>query len=159
MNDNQRSGMSGFWRRAVDYVRDRRQALWTMRELEALDRNEATRILAEAGLARADVREAVSRPFAFEDLMSKGMDSIGIDAHDFAVRKGDWYRSLEHTCAKCQVRGRCRRVIACSQFAERFHEFCPNSEDFDQILAAKSGGSKSSGPTREPGSGHVAYIN
>jgi hypothetical protein len=151
MNDKLLGHVAEVWRLAVDFMRDRREALRTMNEYGSLDRNEASRILAEAGLSAADFREVASRPYAYEDLMSKGMDSIGIDSDEFAVRNGDWFRSLEHNCALCRVRGRCRKVIQHSEFAERFHEFCPNSGDFDQILAADD--------VREPGSDRTAYIN
>jgi hypothetical protein len=70
--------------------------------------------------------------------MQKGMQSIGIDPEDFAARDPAWMRCLEHTCAMCRARGRCHRVMAHSEFAKRYHEFCPNSEEFDDILAARA---------------------
>ncbi|WP_436638342.1 hypothetical protein [Microbaculum sp. FT89] len=151
MNNTLLGNIAGAWRLAVDYVRDKRQAARTMREFNALDPHEASRILAETGMDASDLRDAVSRPFAFEDLMAKGMVSVGIDPDAFAVQDSDWFRDLQRTCAMCRQRGHCRQVIAHSAFAERFHDFCPNSGDFDRILAA---GAIGSAATERP-----AYLN
>ncbi len=159
MNDTLFGNLAGAWRFAVDYLRDRRQALLTMREFETLDGHEASRILAETGMEAADLREAVSRPFAFEDLMSKGMESVGIDPAELAAHDGDWFRHMQRNCAMCRVRGHCRQVLAHREFAARFHEFCPNSADFDRILSAGAGGGSPSRDVDEPDAGRVTYLN
>ncbi len=135
MNGNLLGHVADVWRLAVDFMRDRREAYRTMNEYGSLDRNEATRILAEAGLSASDLREVASRRYACEDLMARGMESIGIDTDAFAARNGDWFRHLEHTCALCRVRGRCHKAMQHSDFAQQFHGFCPNSDDFERILA------------------------
>jgi hypothetical protein len=137
-----------------------------MQEFRALDSNDATRILSDAGLAKADLREIMSRPFAMEDLLSRGMESVGIDPDEFAVRNADWYQNLQRNCALCRLRGRCRRIILRSEFARRYREFCPNNGDFDQILAAMARGSSPSGGIRQrdpeakfpPDSGYLDYV-
>jgi len=135
MNGNLSDNVAGAWRLAVEFLRDKRESWRTIREIDSLDQTEAARVLADAGMGASDFREAVSRPFAFEDLMSEGMASIGIDPKEFAARDADWYRQLQQTCAMCRVRGHCHRVMSHSEFAEGFHEFCPNSAEFDRILA------------------------
>lgn len=159
MNNNLLGNVADVWRLTVDYMRDRREAARAMSEFNSLDRNEASRVLAEAGLGVADFRDVVSRPFAFEDLTSKGMASVGIESREFAVRNGDWFRSIERNCAVCRVRGHCRKVLADSEFADRFHEFCPNSADFDQILADRAGAVPPSGNLSAPDPVHAANIN
>lgn len=144
MNDTVLGTVAGAWRLAVDYLRDRRQAWQTLGEFDRLDPHEAARVLAEAGMTAAEFRQAAARPFAFEDLMAEGMASVGIDPAEVAAEDGEWFRYLQRNCAMCRLRGRCRRLMATSEFAARFHAFCPNSADFDRILAAKARGASPS---------------
>jgi uncharacterized protein YjiS (DUF1127 family) len=159
MNGNLSGSVADIWRMAVDYLQNRRKARQTMREIGALNRFEATRVLADVGLVAADLRNTVSRPFAFEDLLTKGMRSVGIDPRELVAEDGNWFRNLQQNCSACRSRSHCRTVVSHSQFAERFHEFCPNSGDFDQILSAKARGLSPSGNVRQPGSGRPACFN
>lgn len=157
MSDNATGNKAGVWRLAVDFIRDRLQARQTMRDICALDSGEASRVLAEAGLTRADLREVMSRPFPLDDLMSRGMVSVGIDADEFAVHNAEWFQAMQRDCAVCRVRGHCRQSILRSEFAQRFRSFCPNSSEFDEILAAKARAGSSSAAVRRTEPAYLDY--
>lgn len=158
MSDNAIGSTAGVWRLVVEFVRDRLRARRTMRDIHALDSGEASRVLAEAGLTRADLRDVISRPFPLDDLMSRGMVSVGIDADEFAVRNAEWFQAMQRDCALCRVRGRCRQILQRSEFAQHFHSFCPNSSEFDEILAAKARAGSSSATARRAEPAYLDYV-
>jgi hypothetical protein len=158
MSDSLTDRAAGVWRRAVDSIRDRLRARQTMRDINALDSGEASRVLAEAGLTKADLRDVMSRPFPLDDLMSRGMVSVGIDADEFAVRNADWFQAMQRDCALCGSRGRCREIILRSEFAQHFRSFCPNSREFDEILAAKARGGPSSAAVLQAEPAYLDYV-
>jgi hypothetical protein len=141
MNGSLLGGAAQAWRYAADFVRDRKRARQAVNEVRALDTNEAARVLGEVGLSRREFEEAMTRPFASEDLMLKGMDAVGIDADECSVRNPAWFHDMERTCAMCRVRSRCRQIQTRGEFSRRYRDFCPNSRDFAQILSAQALGS------------------
>jgi hypothetical protein len=129
------------WRYAADFVRDRRGTRRTVKEVEALDADHAARLLADAGYTREDFLDAMSRPFASEDLLVRGMESVGLDPARFKAENPEWMRYLQQNCAMCDVRGHCKWVMAYDGFVGEHGKFCPNSEDFRLIQARGQAGS------------------
>lgn len=137
MTGNMLDGAGQVWRLAADFVRDRRRSRRAVAEIQALDSGEAARMLADAGLTRADFGTAMAHPFASEDLLSQAMDSVGIDPDEFAARNPTWLQDLQRSCMMCRVRGRCHQIMSRGEFARRHRDFCPNAADFAQILSAR----------------------
>jgi len=129
------------WRFATDFMKDLRRSRRLTSEIEGLAPDEAARVLGEIGLGVAEFGNVMSLPFASEDLLSEAMISVGIDPDEFYVRNAGWARDLQRTCARCQVRARCRQIMSRGEFARRNKDFCPNSGDLAQILSAARPGS------------------
>jgi hypothetical protein len=137
MNGTLLGEVARIWRLAIDYVNDRQRSRQAAREFARLDPDEAIRILSDAGLTRREFDKAMLLPFASEDLLSRAMESAGIDVAAFRARDPEWFRDLRRTCMTCGVRGRCRRVIERGEFAARCADFCVNSWEF--VLVAETG--------------------
>lgn len=138
MTGTLRDGAVQAWRLAADFFRDRARSRRAMTEIDSLDSSEAARVLSEAGLTRGEFAEAMSHPFASDDLLSQALWSAGIDPDEFGVRNIEWLQDLQRTCMRCGVRGRCRRIMGRSEFARGHKDFCPNSGNFEQILSLQT---------------------
>lgn len=125
------------WRFAIDYFADRRRSIATLREFEALGLDECVPVLKDCGLTRRDFVDAMRRPLASLDLLSPAMQSIGIDPTAFHSREAGFGRDMDRTCMLCRHRCRCRNDIATSDFASRHRDFCPNSENFTEIIRSQ----------------------
>ena len=125
------------WRFAIAYFADRRQSIATLREFEALGLDECVPILKDYGLTRRDFANAMRLPFASQDLLSSAMQSIGIDPTAFHTRQAGFGRDMDRTCMLCDHRRRCRNDIATSDFGSRHRDFCPNSENFAEIIKSQ----------------------
>jgi hypothetical protein len=133
-------GAAQAWRLAVNYLKDKERSRRAMREVDSLGSSEAARVLSEVGLSRGEFAAAMSHPFASDDLLSQALSSVGIDPDEFGVRNIEWLQGLQRSCMRCGVRGRCKRIMARDEFTRRHQDFCPNSGDFEQILARQASG-------------------
>lgn len=125
------------WRFAMAYFTDRRRSIATLREFEALGLDECARILKDCSLTRRDFASAMRLPFAPQDLLSSAMQSIGIDPTAFHTKQAGFGRDMHRTCMLCGHRRRCRNDIATSDFGGRHKDFCPNSENFAEIIKSQ----------------------
>lgn len=125
------------WRFAFAYFADRRRRIAALRELEALGLDECVPLLNELGLTRREFADAMQRPFAFDDLLSSAMQSIGIDPIAFHSQQGAWSRDMHRTCMLCRYHRRCRKELATSEFGHSHQGFCPNSENFTEIIKSQ----------------------
>jgi uncharacterized protein YjiS (DUF1127 family) len=86
MNGTLLGEVARIWRLAIDYVNDRQRSRQAAREFARLDPDKAMRILSDAGLTRREFDKAMLLPFASEDLLSRAMESAGIDVAAFRAR-------------------------------------------------------------------------
>lgn len=111
----------------------RKQAV--LGEIDALDSHERGRILAEAGMTREQLAQSIRLPYASDDLLTRAVASLGIDADVFYARHVLWHRDMEWACAACPARSRCRRDLATGDFARRYRHYCPNSRNLAELAA------------------------
>lgn len=124
-----------FWRSAVAFAADRRHRMVAAREMGALDPNERSRILTEAGLTRSEFGDIMRTPFVSQDLLSRAMLAIGIVPSAFRARHEMWHRDMARVCMACPARSRCRRDLATCDFARRYRHYCPNADSLAEIVA------------------------
>ena len=119
----------------TDFLRNWWRTRRTLREIEALGSEEAARVLTEVGFTPREFERSMVLPFASEDLLLRAMDTFDIDADEFCARNPAWFQGMERTCMRCPDRGACRRVMSRGEFAAWHRGFCPNAEDFAQIVS------------------------
>ena len=78
---------------------------------------------------------SMALPFPPEDLLFRAMDTFDIDLDEFCVRNPAWFQDMERTCMRCAGRGACRRIMSRGEFVGWYRGFCPNAEDFAQIVS------------------------
>lgn len=129
------SAIVELWRSATALGRDWRHRRAALEEIDALDPHERTRILSETGMSRLDLVHALRSPYASDDLLAKGLDSLGVDVDAFYARHVLWHRDLERACTACLARSRCRRDLATGDFSRRYRHYCPNTESIARLAA------------------------
>jgi hypothetical protein len=127
--------LHSLWRLTRGRLEDGWRRLAAAREMAALDEHERARILDEAGLAQRDFHAATRTPLVSLDLLSAGIRAVGADPDAIHSRHGAWTRDMQRVCMVCSARGRCRRDLATSDFARRYHLYCPNAASLAPIAA------------------------
>lgn len=91
---------------------------------------ELDRVLADAGLTRAQMRTLVdSHPSACH-LLAGMMKQLGIDAE--ALEKVERMRDIAWRCTICVQKERCSEWLAHPE-GDAWHAFCPNAQCFDEV--------------------------
>lgn len=129
------AGALGVWHFTTGYVRDRMRGYAMRREFWTLAPTEYMGILDDLGLSQREFDAATRLPFASEDLYAMALRSIGVDQDAFHRRYGAWNRSTQRTCMMCTHRRRCRSSLLSGAFAAGHHGFCPNSENFADMIS------------------------
>ncbi|WP_378942479.1 hypothetical protein [Mesorhizobium sp. ANAO-SY3R2] len=124
---------NGLWHSAVSTFQDWRRRRAAVNEIAALDRKEAEKVLGECGLTQAEFTEAMRHTFASSILLPEAMQSVGVDPVAFEKANAEWNQDLRRTCMLCARRSHCSNLLASSEFANRYHSFCPNSASFDEM--------------------------
>jgi hypothetical protein len=123
----------GAWRSVISFLADRRRSRAATREFWAMGWDECTGILNDIGLSRSEFDDAMRLPYASEDLLSSGMRSIGIDPDSFQSLQAA-HRFMSRTCITCPHRRQCHRHLAAFDFESHYQDFCPNSQNFADLL-------------------------
>ncbi len=123
----------------TDFLGNRWQERPTLRQIRALDPEEAARLLTEVGLTPQAFEHSMALPFPSEDLFLRAMDTFDVDPDEFCVRNPAWFQDMERTCMRCAERRACRRTMSRGEFMGWHRRFCPNAEDFAQIISSASG--------------------
>lgn len=124
---------NGLWHAAVSTFQDWRRRRAAINEITTLGREEGERVLGECGLTRAEFNEAMRHTFASTILLPEAMKSVGVDPLAFEKANPEWNHDLRRTCMLCPRRSHCSHLLATSEFASRYHGFCPNSASFDEM--------------------------
>lgn len=123
---------NGLWHSAVSTFQDWRRRREAISEIAALG-DEGDKMLGECGLTRAEFNEAMRHTFASTILSPEAMQSVGVDPVAFERANPEWNQDLQRTCMLCARRNHCSNLLASSEFANRYHGFCPNSASFDEM--------------------------
>ncbi len=124
--------------RATAYMRDRRKCAQIRRDLESMGVYETRRVLAEFQLTPKEVEGSLRVPFASEDMFSRALCFLGVDAQRFQREHGDRSREMRRTCFMCPAKARCRRDLMAGRFGQNYHAYCPNRLHFAVLLSRKA---------------------
>lgn len=124
------------WNSATAWAYDRSRRMETLRELQALDPHERTRVLGDLGLSQTELGAALHGPFVTRDLLSGALRAIGTDPDLLRARHGGRERDMRRVCVECPARGRCRRDLATGDFARRYRHYCLNADSLAEIARA-----------------------
>jgi len=116
--------------------RDHRDAVTSLREIDAMDPAMAAEIATEAGLSVADLREVISHGAGANRLMQRMMDAYGVDVRELA--DDGLLRDVSVLCSRCKAKGRCAEELEAGTARENAHLFCPNAETFESFGLAAS---------------------
>jgi uncharacterized protein YjiS (DUF1127 family) len=120
----------------ISTVEEWRERDMLQRELAELGKHgELDRVLADTGLARADIPTLIRNGPAAARQLDEMMERIGIDLAQ--CRGLSWMRTIEWQCVACSSRNECRRWLESGASDDGFHAFCPNAKLFEQ---ARCGG-------------------
>ena len=122
----------GLLARALDWIKafHARQA-----ELGRLSRDDIAVMATDLGLSESDLCDVLPRNTDNTPLMDGMLRARGLDPD--AVRRSltPLLRDLELSCTRCAATGRCRRELQAGTAAEHCHDFCPNADSIDDLLA------------------------
>ena len=130
---------NGLWHSAVSTFQDWRRRRAAISEIAALGSEEGDKVLGECGLTRAEFNEAMRHTFASTILLPEAMQSVGVDPVAFEKANPEWNHDMRRTCMLCPRRSHCSHLLATSEFANRYHGFCPNSASFDEMTKLGAG--------------------
>jgi len=99
--------------------------------------DECTGILNYIGLTQGEFDAAMQLPYASEDLLTPAMLSIGIDPDTFDSRQIARGRLMSRTCITCPHRRQCHSHMAAFDFESHYKDFCPNRDNFAELLGKK----------------------
>ncbi|MER8461819.1 hypothetical protein [Mesorhizobium sp. M1396] len=122
----------GAWRSVISLLADRRRSRAAKREFWAMGWDECTGILNDIRLSRSEFDDAMRLPYASEDLLSSAMRSVGVDPDNFQSRQAHCFMSC--TCITCPHRRQCHGHLAAFDFESHYQDFCPNSQNFADLL-------------------------
>ncbi len=111
--------------------RDHRDAVASLREIEAMDSAMASEIAAEAGLSVAELRDVIVHGAGANRLMQKMMDAYGVDMRE--IEQDGLLRDVSVLCSRCKAKGRCAEELEAGTARENAHLFCPNAETFESF--------------------------
>jgi hypothetical protein len=125
------------WRFAVAFLADRQRSRAAAREIASFGPDEGAHLLGDFGLTLTEFNEMMQSSFASEDLLSSAMRLLGVDPFEVRASHGARNRAMQIACMACPHRRRCRREIATASFVGRYRDFCPNSEDLDELVEGR----------------------
>jgi uncharacterized protein YjiS (DUF1127 family) len=133
------SAMAQLPSRIMSTVEEWRERDMIERELGELGAHgELDRVLADVGLARADIPALIKNGPAAARQLGEMMERIGIGAaHRSSLTR---MRDIEWLCTICSSRRACRRWLASGASDDGFHAFCPNADMFEQARHGRKHG-------------------
>jgi hypothetical protein len=111
--------------------RHHRDAMASLREIEALDPAFADALAGEAGLSVAELKDVIRQGAGADRLMQRMMAVHGIDARTVEHDAPGLMRDIAVLCSRCQAKGRCAQELEAGTARENAHLFCPNAETFE----------------------------
>jgi uncharacterized protein YjiS (DUF1127 family) len=93
------------------------------------------RIAHDLGIGRADLRVLAGKwP---DDLLSRRLEQVDLDAAELARREPQVLRDLERVCTLCGSKRRCGRDLAGDPSDSRWLEYCPNVTTLNALVAER----------------------
>lgn len=120
---------------AIAIFRDRRRSKAARREFWALGHEECTGMLNDVGMSSGEFDEAMHLPHAAENMLTSAMLSVGIDPDRFQVIEFVRSHFMSRTCITCPNRRLCHSHLEAFDFEGRYRDFCPNRNNFGQLLS------------------------
>ena len=126
----------GLLARALDWIKARAAR---QDELARLSGSDVAAMAADLGLSEADLRDVLPRATDNTLLMDRMIQARGLDPVTVRRSLAALVRDLELTCTRCPDTARCRRELNAGTAAARCHEYCPNADTLDDLVAAQAG--------------------
>ena len=120
-------------RRLAESFAHWRAANRVRRELDRQGTGELDRVLADAGLNRADLPTIFGGRAGNRSMMARMLVHFGVRPDRTAVRYQGALRDAERVCIHCGNTARCRRWLNLGAAGDAPRLFCPNAELFDEI--------------------------
>ncbi|WP_011578702.1 MULTISPECIES: hypothetical protein [Chelativorans] len=134
MSSNLIKNTLGACRSAIAIFKDRRRSKAARRDFWALGMEECTGRLNALGMSPSEFDNAMHLPCAAQDLLTLAMRSVGIDPNSFHTLEFAYGRFMYRTCITCPHRRRCHSHLEAFDFEDRYREFCPNKDNFSELL-------------------------
>lgn len=106
-------------------------------DLDRLSRDELGRMAGEFGMTGSELEILAARGPHGADLLYQRMQVLGLTRTEVERVASGMMRDLEKTCSACRDKGRCVRDLESHPSDPVWKSYCPNSESFDDIAAAK----------------------
>jgi uncharacterized protein YjiS (DUF1127 family) len=113
---------------------------WRAREeLAQIDPGELARIAGDLGMTAEDLETLAERGPDAANLLYERMAILGITPDDAENAARGLLRDLEKTCACCNEKGVCEKDIARRPGDPRWHGYCPNALELEDLKRLKEG--------------------
>jgi uncharacterized protein YjiS (DUF1127 family) len=120
---------------AGSYFRDAAERRRVAREFARLDDRDVTRVLADIGCSREDLRAIINNAPRSPVLLKAMTARLGLEAA-FAAAGSDTVRDIERRCTTCTAQARCRRWLHRNGTDDGYKQFCPNTGNFEVMTQA-----------------------
>jgi hypothetical protein len=120
------SSVATWWRN----WRSRRRAL---DELEFCGDAEMAHIAHDVGVPPAELRILAAKWPDSSDLLSRRLESAGLEEKQIEATEPQALRDLERVCSQCDEQGRCQRDFNRDESGRGWRDYCPNVATLDAL--------------------------